>query len=60
MIAARVGVKYLACEQLATIKGRFWYVQLKRDSKKSIDYDFSRSAVAIHDDPRFEELAVEN
>jgi hypothetical protein len=30
MIDARVGVKYLACEQVATIKGRFWYVQLKK------------------------------
>jgi hypothetical protein len=36
MIDARVGVKYRDCESLATIKGRFWYVQLKRDSKKSI------------------------
>jgi hypothetical protein len=30
MIDARVGVKYLACESLATIKGRFCYVQLKK------------------------------
>jgi len=30
MIAARVGVKYLACESFATIKGRFWYVQVKK------------------------------
>ena len=30
MIDARVGVKYLDDESLATIKGRFWYVQLKK------------------------------
>jgi hypothetical protein len=30
MIAARVGVEYLDCESLATIKGRFWYIQLKK------------------------------
>ena len=45
MIAARVGVKYLDYESLATITDRFCYVQLKKRFQEICSTSFSANRV---------------